>query len=348
MPTGGLSEYGSGLQLQTASPGVTNPGNAHINGVMISGQFTTIPTGIGGSNGNEKFGHNITDNGGINSVFFGNSLANGTLGQHVAMGLNCSAFAQASQAIGQGCQAGFLGSTAGNLTALGFSAVAGATKQTNGQVALGSNVSVDSGTKSLAIGSQVTIVGPNTADGTNLGIGSTISTTDLTSTELLLIGNGHNMPNSFVDNALIIGYWGGSSSGVFPVASIGSNQIRIGNASQKTVFIGPYTMVNGECANMRQVADLATTALPADYIINYTSITAPRIVTLPAANSVSPGYKLLVMDSSGNASGVNTITLTRTSTDTINGATTTAVNVAYGCKEITSDGNSKWTVIRSI
>jgi len=54
------------------------------------------------------------------------------------------------------------------------------------------------------------------------------------------------------------------------------------------------------------------------------------------------------MVESGNASAVNTITLTRVGTDTINGALTSAIITAFGSRELMSDGVGKWTVLRSL
>ena len=51
MPSGGLSMYGGGLQLQQVTPGVPSTGNANITGTLIAGTFTENR-----ANGTETFG----------------------------------------------------------------------------------------------------------------------------------------------------------------------------------------------------------------------------------------------------------------------------------------------------
>ncbi len=93
------------------------------------------------------------------------------------------------------------------------------------------------------------------------------------------------------------------------------------------------------------VADAAYSALTTDRMIAYTSITAARAVALPSATSLPTGTRLLVVDESGNCSATLTITLNRAGSDTINGATSVAINVAYGYVAIESNGSNAWTVI---
>jgi hypothetical protein len=130
--------------------------------------------------------------------------------------------------------------------------------------------------------------------------------------------------------------------------SVPTNTIQIGDATNTSVKIGPFDFSNGQAATLRSVADAPTTITATDGTVQYSSITAARIVTLPAANAVPPGFRILVIDASGSASAVNTITLTRAGADTINGGTTAAIVNPYGCRELVSDGISKWTVIRSL
>jgi Major tropism determinant N-terminal domain len=93
------------------------------------------------------------------------------------------------------------------------------------------------------------------------------------------------------------------------------------------------------------VADAAYSALTTDRMIAYTSITAARAVALSLAASFPTGTRLLVVDESGNCSATLTITLNRAGSDTINGATSVAINVAYGYVAIESNGSNAWTVI---
>jgi hypothetical protein len=92
------------------------------------------------------------------------------------------------------------------------------------------------------------------------------------------------------------------------------------------------------------VADSAYTVTATDNNIQYTTITAARIVTLPAASAIAAGRWLSIGDASGSCSGTNTITITRAGTDTIAGATTYVINTAYGQVNIQSDGVGKWVI----
>jgi hypothetical protein len=82
-----------------------------------------------------------------------------------------------------------------------------------------------------------------------------------------------------------------------------------------------------------------------DRIIAYTAITAARTVTLPAASAYPTGSRLVVVDESGNCSSTKTVTLNRAGSDTINGATSTAISSAYGYLAIESNGSNAWTVL---
>jgi hypothetical protein len=95
----------------------------------------------------------------------------------------------------------------------------------------------------------------------------------------------------------------------------------------------------------RPVADANYTATPNDDIVAYTSISAARILTLPAANAFQVGRRLIIMDESGSCSGSSSITVSRAGADTINGAASQAITQAYGYLALVSDGTSKWTIV---
>jgi hypothetical protein len=93
------------------------------------------------------------------------------------------------------------------------------------------------------------------------------------------------------------------------------------------------------------INDTAYTHLSTDYNAQYTAITAPRVITLVAAASMTAGAEVQIGDSSGNCSGTNTITVAVSGSDLINGATTYVISSAFGQVCLMSDGTSKWTVI---
>ena len=86
------------------------------------------------------------------------------------------------------------------------------------------------------------------------------------------------------------------------------------------------------------VADAAYSVAAGISIVAYTSISAARAVTLPAASSFNAGQQLLVVDESGSCTSSNTITLNRAGSDTINGATSAKISAAYGYLNIESNG----------
>lgn len=74
-----------------------------------------------------------------------------------------------------------------------------------------------------------------------------------------------------------------------------------------------------------------------------TVLTAPRILTLPAANAFVAGTELIFLDEIGGVTGINTVTITRAGTDTINGTTTYTSSITNGIVKLVTDGTSKWT-----
>jgi hypothetical protein len=93
------------------------------------------------------------------------------------------------------------------------------------------------------------------------------------------------------------------------------------------------------------VADADRAILATDRFVPYTSLTAARTVTLCAASAYPPGTPLVINDESGNCSAAKSLTIARAGSDTIDGATSTAITSAYGFITLESDGSSKWTII---
>jgi len=92
-------------------------------------------------------------------------------------------------------------------------------------------------------------------------------------------------------------------------------------------------------------SDVAYVVLTTDkYVAQTGTLTLSRAVTLPAASAINAGRELIIADESGTVTATNTLVITRAGTDTIDGATTETINVAYGARRLTSDGVSKWTL----
>lgn len=83
----------------------------------------------------------------------------------------------------------------------------------------------------------------------------------------------------------------------------------------------------------------AYTAVAGDDVIAYTTLSAPRTVTLPLAASVPIGNEITLRDWANNA-GTNNITAAPTSPDTIVGPTTVSTN--GGQLILVSNGVDKW------
>lgn len=91
-------------------------------------------------------------------------------------------------------------------------------------------------------------------------------------------------------------------------------------------------------------ADTDYSVNPADIIVNQTAtMTAPRAVTLPSAASVPAGYAIIIQDNSGTVNSVQTVTINRSGTDTINGSVDPRIlSTPYGVVKFTSDGATNW------
>ncbi|MGA3308680.1 MAG: hypothetical protein ABSD08_08700 [Xanthobacteraceae bacterium] len=110
----------------------------------------------------------------------------------------------------------------------------------------------------------------------------------------------------------------------------------------------PAAKLSEVITNMRTaVSDANYTAQTTDRLIAYTAITAARTVTLPAAASFPTGTRLLVVDESGSCSATDTITISRAGSDTISGATSAVLNMAYGYVAMESNGSNAWTIVDS-
>lgn len=79
------------------------------------------------------------------------------------------------------------------------------------------------------------------------------------------------------------------------------------------------------------------------------TLSASRIVTLQAANSVPAGAQVVVVDESGSVTATNTIEVKPAGADTVDGIAAATnypvIRDAYGAFTFRSDGSSKWTVI---
>jgi len=100
---------------------------------------------------------------------------------------------------------------------------------------------------------------------------------------------------------------------------------------------GPSISTHGLRVARTTVNDAAYTALPYDYYIAWTAITAARVLTLPSA-AAFPGKVYIVKDESGSATSTNKVTGTFDG-----GAGTTCVGAAYGSCRLISRNGAWWS-----
>lgn len=148
---------------------------------------------------------------------------------------------------------------------------------------------------------------------------------------------------------------GGISAAAYhSIVTTGADTINGGSSwLQKTKFGGVVLRSNGSNAwnvlvveGLSFVSDAAYAATFGDRVIAYRTLTAARIVTLPAAAAYPAGEPLTIVDFSGNCSGADTIGITRAGADTINGTTSQTLSQAYAFITLISDGVSKWTITK--
>lgn len=114
-----------------------------------------------------------------------------------------------------------------------------------------------------------------------------------------------------------------------------------GTAYFKVVDGGNVSMIRGQIVHRTTVADASYAVLTTDYIIEYTSLTTGRTVTLPTAVGAT-GQVYIIKDGTGSALSKN-ITIATTSSQTIDGVTTRVMNTNYQAVSLYSDG-ANWKV----
>lgn len=95
--------------------------------------------------------------------------------------------------------------------------------------------------------------------------------------------------------------------------------------------------------SFRGVGDTNATIAATDQVVGTNAaFTASHTWTLPAANAVNPGQRIIVFDFFGGVTGPNSLVISRVGADTINGGTSVTIAVARGGYILYSDGVSAW------
>lgn len=102
--------------------------------------------------------------------------------------------------------------------------------------------------------------------------------------------------------------------------------------------------LNMELTKVQNVIDANTSILSGTRVVYTTAVfTAARAFTLPAASAYNEGETIDVIDLAAAVTGVNTLTLNRAGSDTINGANSVSIATQRGGLRLVSDGVSKWS-----
>lgn len=148
-------------------------------------------------------------------------------------------------------------------------------------------------------------------------------------------------------------------SGLVGVGDINETYVNTGdlhfiNSSGQDIQITAGGVLNvGALSNSvfarQAVTNINWTILAADtYIfLDVNCGTTPLTVTLPAANAVTAGRIYLVADKTGSAAS-NNITIAAAGSDSIQGAGSLVLNVAYASTMLLSNGSNGWDVLGSI
>lgn len=108
-----------------------------------------------------------------------------------------------------------------------------------------------------------------------------------------------------------------------------------------STFSDPHGGNSTVNAKRTTVSDVAYTVLSTDYLVSYTTLTATRAVTLPAASSVGSAFSpqfFIIKDEAGTA-GTNALTFAAN----IDGATGKSISSNYGFIRLYSNGIAYFT-----
>jgi hypothetical protein len=139
---------------------------------------------------------------------------------------------------------------------------------------------------------------------------------------------------------LALGYWYLAADFTAPIASSGALVIANNLSDVASVAVSRANL--GIDAITYHGDSNATIAITDRFLSTNAALTAPRAWTLPLANTVTAGQTILIGDTFGGVSAINTLTIQRNGTDTINGQTTFVLTRTFQGAGFLSDGVSKW------
>lgn len=143
------------------------------------------------------------------------------------------------------------------------------------------------------------------------------------------------------------GTWDAQLSRRSGAQTVGSNTYATGAVDADGV-VGTATLNDAAVVPSRVTfSNAAYNMTSTDRVIAQTgTMSAARTIALVAANNLSVGTKILLVDESGTVTSTNKIRISPNGANTINGAnaTTDAIINAYGMAWLECDGSSKWTL----
>lgn len=138
-------------------------------------------------------------------------------------------------------------------------------------------------------------------------------------------------------------------------AAAARTNLGLGTAATKDTGTGNSNVILGNDSRLTDARKVSPTVLlfsNTDYVIVSTTsptvvsqtgtLSAARVVTLPAASALPAGGEVIVMGGLG-ITDTFTLTIQRAGSDTINGGTSEVMKAAYGWRRFVTDGVSKWT-----
>lgn len=239
MPNGGQIGSGSGLRLQSSTPGAVDTGNANLSGKLIVGAFSTENADSTVPGSNLILGDDYTDgvDGGQQVTVCGNSTKNGLVAGDFTpsfttiAGFNASASSDGAVVVGNSASAGI---SRGNVG------------QSNPHIAIGRNSSARGDAADYAAFSNVAIGASASAIGRRCySYGPGVQGNGTGQSDLLFIGSNIGVTGNNLLNCLVIR---SAATTKNLTAAADSNSIQIGEPTQTRVLLGPYTITNGIAA----------------------------------------------------------------------------------------------------
>lgn len=126
------------------------------------------------------------------------------------------------------------------------------------------------------------------------------------------------------------------------------NEAVAGIATDLGTGVAAQVAAVAQLAGRSTVANANYTALRTDAYIGFTTLTATRTITLPAASSYKPGQTLYIADETGNcnaqASTPVLIIIAAAGSDTIAGQASISMGSPYQKLAFHTNGSNLWTV----